>query len=333
MDNRRGNKMSEKDRAPIPLVDFAHWKSADSSERATAIKATENALRDSGFLLLINHGIDTKLFSHARKVALDFFRLENEAKKPYSVTPGAYRGWASRGSEKNGATGLGAENKPDLKESFTIGPWGRPSDEYHQGSPSAFAPNKLPNVVADFEDSWKKLYESLESLAAELLKLVETSLDLPSGTFLGKCRRHSSLLTANWYPAMHGAIIPENQFRVGPHTDYGIITLLDRQFGSGGLQVQLPDGEWVNAPWVENALTINVADLLSRWTGLHYRSAIHRVLAPPPDAPNEELVSLVFFQGADYDTLITPALPTVHEVEPVIAGDYLQMKLATLQGG
>jgi hypothetical protein len=45
------------------------------------------------------------------------------------------------------------------------------------------------------------------------------------------------------------------------------------------------------------------------------------------------LVSLVFFQGADYDTLITPALPTVHEVEPVIAGDYLRMKLATLQGG
>jgi len=325
--------MSDKDRAPIPLVDFALWKSDDLHKRAEAIKATENALRDSGFLLLINHGIDTKLLSDTRKVALDFFRLENEAKQPYSVTRGAYRGWAARGSEKNGATGLGEANKPDLKESFTIGPWGRPDDEYHQASPSAFAPNKLPTDVANFEEIWKKLYVSLESLAFELLELVETSLDLPAGTFMDKCRRHSSLLTANWYPAMHGAIIPENQFRVGPHTDYGIITLLDRQFGSGGLQVQLPDGTWVDAPWVENALTINVADLLSRWTGLHYRSAIHRVLAPPPDAPNEELVSLVFFQGADYNTLIAPVLPTAHEVEPVLAGEYLRMKLATLQGG
>lgn len=325
--------MSKIDRTPIPLVDFSHWKSSNPAERAEAIKATENALRDSGFLLLINHGIETSLFYNARKVALDFFRLTKEAKQPHAVTSGAYRGWASRGSEKNGATGLGEANKPDLKESFTIGPWGRPDDAYHRGSPNTFAANKLPSDVPDFEDAWKKLYLSLESLAAELLNMVETSLNLPAGTFLDNCRRHSSLLTANWYPAMHGAIIPENQFRVGPHTDYGIITLLDRQFGSGGLQVQLPDGKWVDAPWVENALTINVADLLSRWTGLHYRSAIHRVLAPPPDAPNEELVSLVFFQGADYDTVITPVLPTVHEVEPVIAGDYLKMKLATLQGG
>jgi isopenicillin N synthase-like dioxygenase len=324
--------MSELDRAPIPLVDFAQWKSANPLERLEAVKATESALRDSGFLLLINHGIDAKLFSDARKVALEFFRLEEQAKQRHAITPGAYRGWASRGSEKNGATGLGAANKPDLKESFTIGPWGRPDDAYHQASPSTFAPNKLPGDLPEFEETWKTLYSSLESLAAELLKLVETSLDLPAGTFLDKCRRHSSLLTANWYPAMHGEIIPENQFRVGPHTDYGIITLLDRQFGSGGLQVQLPDGTWVDAPWVENALTINVADLLSRWTGLHYRSAIHRVLAPPPEAPNEELVSLVFFQGADYDTLITPVLPTDHDVEPVVAGDYLRMKLATLQG-
>ena len=319
--------------APIPLVDYVLWQSEDPVERAEAIKATDDALRGSGFLLLVNHGIDSSLFSDARKVALEFFRLKSDEKQPQAVTPEAYRGWASRGSEKNGATGLGTENKPDLKESFTIGPWDRPDDAYHRGSPGTFAPNKLPDELPHFEDAWKKLYLALETVAADLLKLVEAALELPVGTFSDRCRRHASLLTANWYPAMHGAVIPENQFRVGPHTDYGIITLLDRQFGSGGLQVQLPDGSWVDAPWVENALTINVADLLSRWTGLHYRSAIHRVLAPPPEVPNEELVSLVFFHGADYDTLIAPVLPTTHQVEPVLAGDYLRMKLATLQGG
>jgi len=325
--------VKEEVRVPIPMVDFAKWQSENPIDRAEAIKATNEALCDSGFLLLVNHGIDSSLFSDARKVALEFFRLNGDQKHPHAVTPEAYRGWASRGSEKNGATGLGMETKPDLKESFTIGPWNRPDDSYHRGSPGTFAPNKLPREVPGFENSWKKLYLALETLAANLLKLVEASLELPTGTFTERCRRHASLLTANWYPAMLGAVIPDNQFRVGPHTDYGIITLLDRQFGSGGLQVQLPDGSWVDAPWIENALTINVADLLSRWTGLYYRSAIHRVLAPPSDVPNEELVSLVFFQGADYDTLISPVLPTVHQVEPVLAGDYLRMKLASLQGG
>ena len=73
----------------------------------------------------------------------------------------------------------------------------------------------------------------------------------------------------------------EGQYRVAPHTDWGILTILDRQPGYGGLQVQALVGTWAASPYVPGAFTVNVADLLSRWTGGRWRSTRHRVLPPP----------------------------------------------------
>ena len=55
------------------------------------------------------------------------------------------------------------------------------------------------------------------------------------------------------------------QFGVGPHTDFGVLTVLC-QDDVGGLQVQDVNGDWVKAPPIEDTLIVNVGDLLSRWT-------------------------------------------------------------------
>ena len=78
---------------------------------------------------------------------------------------------------------------------------------------------------------------------------------------------------------------PARASYVGAHSDFGVVTLLDRQPGYGGLQIQLLDGTWVDAPYVEGTLTINIGDLLARWTGDRWRSTVHRVLPPSDQAP------------------------------------------------
>lgn len=120
------------------------------------------------------------------------------------------------------------------------------------------------------------------------------------------------------------AALAAELLRVGPHTDEGVLTLTDRQ---GGLQVRTPDGEWVDAPSVPGALTVNVGDLLARWTGDRWRSAEHRVLPPPVEAPGEELLSLALRQDADplaaVDRLPTAAAgPTRYA--PVTAGEFFR---------
>ena len=54
------------------------------------------------------------------------------------------------------------------------------------------------------------------------------------------------------------------------HTDYGFLTIL-KQDDSGGLQVKSKDGQWIDAPPVENTFVVNIGDMLEIWTRGYYK--------------------------------------------------------------
>ncbi len=65
-------------------------------------------------------------------------------------------------------------------------------------------------------------------------------------------------------------------FGVGEHTDYGYLTLL-LQDNSGGLQVKLADGSWIDAPPIPGSLVVNLGDALEHNTGCLIKATPHRV--------------------------------------------------------
>ncbi|MGH3669097.1 MAG: 2OG-Fe(II) oxygenase family protein [Pseudonocardiaceae bacterium] len=75
--------------------------------------------------------------------------------------------------------------------------------------------------------------------------------------------------------------------RIGAHTDWGTLTFLDRQQGLGGLQIQTTDGNWVDAPYMAEALTVNTGDLMARWTGDRWRSTPIASCHPHPRLPTK----------------------------------------------
>ena len=99
------------------------------------------------------------------------------------------------------------------------------------------------------------------------------------------------------------------------------------------MQVQLQDDSWIDAPWSPDAFTVNIGDLMSRWTNHRWRSTRHRVLPPPAHVPTEELLSLVFFHGADHDAIIVPIDVETKDpcdLEPVVSGEYVGAKIDAL---
>ncbi|GAA3069769.1 hypothetical protein GCM10020254_11930 [Streptomyces goshikiensis] len=134
----------------------------------------------------------------------------------------------------------------------------------------------------------------------------------------------------NWYPgtATVGPPLP-GQFRIGAHTDFGTVTVLDREPGAGGLQIHTDRDGWQDAPYDPAALTVNIGDLLARWTGDRWRAGRHRVLPPPADAPAEELVSLVYFYECDPHTRVESLPAPLGRVthEPVDSHAYLRSRL------
>ena len=91
---------------------------------------------------------------------------------------------------------------------------------------------------------------------------------------------------------------------VGEHTDYGLLTLL-AQDDNGGLAVRTSRG-WIEAPQLPGTFVCNIGDMLDRLTGGYYRSTPHRVR----NVSGNERLSYPFFFDPDFDAEVPP-LPEV----------------------
>jgi isopenicillin N synthase-like dioxygenase len=309
--------------ADIPLIDLADAPAALAA-------AVDQALRTSGFLLVTGHGIDASLPDRLRAEAFEFFHLDAATKAPYRSAIGV-PGWLPMGLEANGYT-TGVETPPDAKEVVVFAP----ADGTRLVDADGFftAVNRAPAEVPGLAPAALEYLGAVQALAHRLLDLLALALDDVDGAIAAATAHAASTLSLTWYPAVERLGPPlADQWRIGPHSDFGTITLLDRQPGMGGLQVQRADGEWIDAPYEPGALTVNIGDLMARWTGDRWRSTLHRVLPPPVDAPAEELLSLVYFFEADLDALIETLPPPIGggtSYEPVTCAEYLRGRLEAI---
>lgn len=99
-------------------------------------------------------------------------------------------------------------------------------------------------------------------------------------------------LQKDFFHASHRQVLPGNTFklikypkmdeqpedyipRLSEHTDWGSITLLFTE--SPGLEVRDPNNQWHAVPVIPGAVTINIGDALSLWTGKQLKSTMHRI--------------------------------------------------------
>ncbi|WP_420034994.1 isopenicillin N synthase family dioxygenase [Streptomyces sp. cg28] len=316
----------------IPTIDLQPWLSGDPAARAAIARTVDEALRTAGFLLVTGHGVDPGLRTGIRDAARAFFRLPTDAKEPYAVKVGG-RGWLGPGAEANGYS-EGTETPPDLKESLSF------ATDTAFDDPAVAAEWSGANVFPAESPELRALVETyldqMRTLSDQLLELLAVALDEPADFFTRHTARPTWGFNINWYPGTETVGRPQpGQFRIGPHTDFGTVTVLDRQAGKGGLQVFTDGGGWEDAPFDPEAFTINIGDLMARWTGDRWRSGRHRVLPPPADAPAEELMSLVYFYECDPATTVAPLPAPKGSVayEPVDSHVYLRGKLDAITVG
>ena len=310
----------------IATVDISRWYAGGADADSVATELDEG-LQRAGFILVTGHGIDPNLSAAVRAAARKFFDLPEEVKARYSVSVGGH-GWIAPGAEAN-AYAEGAETPPDLKESYSLGA------ETAVGDPEVdriwFAPNVWPDEVPHLQSLVNRYTAAMRRLADDLLALMAHSLGLPDNPFAALAGRPTWTMNINHYPPISSVGEPEpGQFRIGPHTDFGTVTILDREPGAGGLQVFSDDDGWSDAPYDPAALTVNIGDLLEYWSGRRWPSGRHRVLPPQPHAPEEDLVSLIYFYEANHDALVRPLEPPIGRVSglaPVTCSAFIKERL------
>ncbi|MDP9166934.1 MAG: isopenicillin N synthase family oxygenase [Actinomycetota bacterium] len=316
----------------IATVDISRWRSGGAAVDTVAAEV-DDSLQKAGFILVTGHGVDKGLANAVRSASRRFFAQPDDVKQGYAVPVGGH-GWIGPGAEANGYA-EGTETPPDLKESYSLGA------ETATGDPDVdriwFAPNVWPAEVPELHALVTEYTNAVRRLSDDLLALFAHALGQPSNCWALLANRPTWTMNINHYPPVSIVGEPEpGQFRIGPHTDFGTVTVLDREPGAGGLQVYSEAGGWEDAPYDPDALTVNIGDLLEYWSGRRWPSGRHRVLPPQPEAPEEDLVSLIYFYEANHDALVTPLPPPIGRVaglDPVTTSDFIKERLDAITIG
>ncbi|QWF84542.1 isopenicillin N synthase family dioxygenase [Amycolatopsis sp. CA-230715] len=317
-------------RTSVPLIDLAPWFHGDLADRAAVATRIDEALQDSGFLLIGGHGVPSDLRARVRELARRFFSLEHATKAKYAVSVGG-RGWLPPGVEANGYA-EGTATPPDLKESLSAGADAAIGDA--EVDAFWFQPNVWPDEVPELAAAGRRYMAHMRRVSDELLAVFASALGLAADHFTQHTRHPTYTFNINWYPSRGRVGTPEEgQYRIGPHTDFGTVTVLDRQPGARGLQVFNRAGEWEDAPSEPDTFTVNIGDLMARWTGDRWRSTRHRVLAP--EVGDGDAMSLIFFYETDHDARIESLGPPIGNTAypEVVASEYLRSKLDAISLG
>jgi isopenicillin N synthase-like dioxygenase len=278
----------------LPVIDMSPlFARGASRERRAAANAIGSACRDTGFFYARGHGIPSGLIEQLHAASQRFFALPEAAKMKIAMAKGgaAWRGYFPvRGELTSG--------KPDLKEGIYFGEELGGEDARVEAGIPLHGANLFPDEVPELKPAVLGFIAGAARAGHALMEGIAESLDLEPTYFASHYTTHPTLLFRVFhYPA---STKPSDEWGVGEHTDYGLLTLL-AQDELGGLQVK-SKVEWIEAPPIPGTLVCNIGDMLDRLTGGLYRSTPHRVR----NVSGKGRLSFPLFFDPDFSAKIVP---------------------------
>ncbi|MFF5209638.1 isopenicillin N synthase family dioxygenase [Streptosporangium sp. NPDC000396] len=276
----------------LPVIDVsALVNDGPRARRERTARLIERACRDSGFFYISGHGVPASLLGRLDEAARRFFALPLEEKMEISMDRAgrAWRGFFPVGGELT-------SGRPDLKEGVYFGA------ELPEDDPRARLPlhgrNLFPAQVPELGEAVLAYLGTLTGLAQSVMRGVALSLGLAEDYFATGYTADPTVLFRIFHypPASPGS----EEWGVGEHTDYGLLTLL-AQDRNGGLQVHAGTG-WIEAPPIPGTFVCNIGDMLDKLTGGFYRSTPHRVR----NVSGRERLSFPFFFDPGWDAEVPP---------------------------
>jgi len=305
------------------IVDLSSTLDGSQSAKHAVAKEMGTALEQIGGMMITGHGISTDLIMETRAAFRAFFDEPSEYKFQFErpSTETVARGYTCRQDVR--------ESNPG-QERFSLGQFDLPDDDPYFVSSKGrqyFPANQLPDRPAEFTDVCRAYFAEIQQLSRRIFELFELALETPTGFFTSRIARSTGNLTSIGYPRLDDE--PAGGFRVQPHTDSGVLTILNtEQTPGGGLQFMNTDDEWIDIQPSVTDFVINVGDLLHQWSNGRWLSTVHRVLNPRQEKTDRERLSVVYFEHPDYDARIAPfARPGEASAFPeVVSGEFEYQK-------
>jgi isopenicillin N synthase-like dioxygenase len=284
----------------IPVIDLGPYLAGRPAAAAATAAELGRALQDVGFFVIVNHGVPQALVDDTFEEARRFHAQPMEAKLALRMNE-HNNGYMMLGRYAVWTSDVNANDKPDLNEAFFIKRERRPDDPLVRAGRRFAGPNQWPAALPGFREKVLAYTGAVDALARKLVPLCAMALDLPADALDGAFRESQFSFRLTHYPPVPAEA---NQFGIAPHTDSNFMTFL-AQSDIPGLQVRMPDGDWLDVPYLPGSFAVNSGDMMQRWTNHRFKSTPHRAL-PPVGRPR---YAIPYFFGPHLDTEIA-CLPT-----------------------
>jgi isopenicillin N synthase-like dioxygenase len=277
----------------LPTLDLRRFD-GDAAERSHFLEELRKAARNVGFFYLVGHGIKDDLIQDVLTVSRRFFALPEQDKLDIEmVNSPHFRGYNRAGFEHT-------RGKPDWREQVDIGPE-RPALSFEREAPPwtrLQGPNQWPAAFPKFKPTLLAYQDEITALAIRVLRAFAAALEQPEDIFAPiYTPAPNPLIKIIRYP---GRASNESDQGVGAHKDSGFVTLL-LQEKQAGLQVQVDDGGWIDAPPVPGSFVVNIGEILEMASNGYLRANVHRVVSPPRGS---DRLSVALFLGARHDATV-----------------------------
>lgn len=320
----------------VPVVDISGWLGGDPPTREAIALAVDHACRTVGFMQIVGHDIPDDAVDGLIAAIDGFFHLPIEYKREYSAPRSSVnRGYTAPRAERLSYS-LGVASAADLFEAFNIGSTASQFPELDLDT-EIYAENIWPDQPPLFESHMSLWFQRAGALARTMTSIFAMALGLSDDYFAAFTDHSIDVLRVNNYRVPDDHVVEPDQFGMGAHTDYGIVTVLwaDRV---PGLQILRPDASWCGVVPEPGALLINLGDLLSRWTNDRWMSTMHRVVPPTDDTGT--LVrrrSAAYFHDGNSDAVISTLQPCrdtggASSYDDVTVAEHLDQKLGGSRG-
>jgi isopenicillin N synthase-like dioxygenase len=249
------------------LISILDWSLYQKGSTFQFVKQVKASFEKTGFFILKNHGISSKLLTENRLFFSKFFKeLLWEQRMQYVFPDIFYQKGYTPMNIETGEFATVADNK----HFYQLG------DRYE---------NPYITEIPDLQGSSAELYEQFYSLYKELMQIVALSLQLDKNFFdddLG-----NSIMRHIHYPAHSNPMADDGAVKIGgniqgmcasKHTDINDLTLLHAT--EPGLQLW-HNNQWESVLCDDSMIIVNVGDMLWHLTGGHYKSGVHRVVCEP----------------------------------------------------
>ncbi|HXW43869.1 MAG TPA: 2OG-Fe(II) oxygenase family protein [Streptosporangiaceae bacterium] len=296
--------------SPIPVIDLSAATAPDAPREL--LDAVREATETVGIIQVVNHGVPESLISEFDERIGRLLALPRDRKAELASPTGhPYRGWR-QWPDDFGRLEL---------ERFNVGQFDNIEAARAAGLAEEYLglyahDNVWPADDPELRDLAFRYIAAGRSLAEQVLVLYARAQGLPADTFPVSPLPYLSFTVNNYptwtYPDTGN---DEDKLLLLEHADGSAVTILAQGGDYEGLQVQLPDGDWLPVPIRPGALQVFSGSLLTRWTNGLLRPARHRVVAG--GTATRRSVAIFYYPGLEQ--VLQPLAPFV---EPGEETDY-----------